>query len=327
VECHRSSRARRARGFTLVELLVVIAIIGVLVALLLPAVQAAREAARRTQCSNQMKQIVLGVHNLHDTFNYLPYWGNPWPQGSTQIPHCSAFWAILPFLEQKNLYDTLPNGQSSSYFNSVVSGRPATTVSVFRCPSDYSGIKKDGTGTPTLWNLSSYSANGLIFFPDRAPSSYPRAAENTDGTSNTVMFTEHLALCRNPVGGNSATDGRNVWPAVNLTTGDSIVYWPRMASSAAFTSQLPGGTATQYSTAMIADPANGNISSYRAPQAAPSVGPTGTCNPLTASSGHSSAVIVGICDGSVRSVSPSISLRTWNAALTPNLGETLGGDW
>ena len=306
-----------------------IAIIGVLVALLLPAVQAAREAARRTQCSNQMKQQVLAIHNLHDVYNYLPYWGNPWPQSSTQLRTCSTFWAMLPYLEQTNLYDALPSNQTSSaFFNALSSGR-TTTVSVYRCPSDYSGIKKDGSGGVTgssSWNLNSYSANGLIFFPDRSPSSYPRAAENTDGTSNTIMFTEHLALCRNPNGGNTATDGRNVWPAVNLTTGDSIVYWPRMSSSASFSSAFPGG-ATVYSTAMIQDPANGNILSYRAPQAAPSVGPTGTCNPLTASGGHASAVIVGICDGSVRSVSPNISLRTWNAALTPNLGETLGGDW
>jgi hypothetical protein len=243
------------------------------------------------------------------------------------MPQCSTFWAILPYLEQKNLYETLPTGKASNYFNSVNTTTPRpVTVSVYRCPSDYSGIKKDGTGTASNWNLNSYSANGLIFFTDRA-NSYPRAAECTDGTSNTVMFVEHLALCRNPAGGNSATDGRNVWPATNLTTGDSIVYWPRMATSSSFGAALPGGFGTQYSTAMIPDPANGNISSYRVPQAAPTVGATGTCNPLTASGGHASAVVIGICDGSTRTVSPNISLRTWNAALTPNLGETLGGDW
>src|SRR5687767_9977882 len=107
----------KRRGFTLVELLVVIAIIGVLVALLLPAVQAAREAARRMQCGNNMKQIGLGLQNYHDTFLSLPYGAraryvagspNPLPQGQTSIlPGPSWYVGILPFCEQKNLYDLM----------------------------------------------------------------------------------------------------------------------------------------------------------------------------------------------------------------------------
>src|SRR3954464_13269795 len=94
VETARYGRQRR--GFTLVELLVVIAIIGVLVALLLPAVQSAREAARRSQCSNNMKQMVLASHNAHDSFGYLPNWGYAWPKGSTTLKQASTFWALLP---------------------------------------------------------------------------------------------------------------------------------------------------------------------------------------------------------------------------------------
>jgi prepilin-type N-terminal cleavage/methylation domain-containing protein len=107
----------RRTAFTLVELLVVIAIIGVLVALLLPAVQAAREAARRMQCSNHLKQIGLALQNYHDTFQSLPYGGRArWVQTSGTIPSGQAFgpsWmmAILPFCEQKPLSDLLEAAQ------------------------------------------------------------------------------------------------------------------------------------------------------------------------------------------------------------------------
>src|SRR5688572_5167489 len=92
------SRHRRA-GFTLVELLVVIAIIGVLVALLLPAVQAAREAARRTTCSNKMRQLALATHNLNDTQKFLPPLAGNFPRKSTE--RGTVFYFLLPFIEQK----------------------------------------------------------------------------------------------------------------------------------------------------------------------------------------------------------------------------------
>ncbi len=95
------NKSRKRAGFTLVELLVVIAIIGILIALLLPAVQAAREAARRTQCSNQLKQVGLALHNYHDTFKTFPC-GARYPIGS---PNWRV--VILPYLEQGPLYETL----------------------------------------------------------------------------------------------------------------------------------------------------------------------------------------------------------------------------
>ena len=155
-------RVRSRRGFTLVELLVVIAIIGILVALLLPAVQAAREAARRMQCSNNLKQLGLACHNYSDVHKRLPWnwdpaWGgNPEPRG--QVPPYlnqpfSWIVAALPFLEQQPLYDQidfmtlggnrsnngLPEGVTGNVFGRQVQNNiylRKTTLNFTICPSN-----------------------------------------------------------------------------------------------------------------------------------------------------------------------------------------------
>jgi prepilin-type N-terminal cleavage/methylation domain-containing protein len=319
----RALRFAPARtGFTLVELLVVIAIIGVLVALLLPAVQAAREAANRTTCSNNLKQMGIASHNCHDTYKYMPRFGYAWPRGSQVLKQSSTFWSILPFMEKGTMYDLLPAGQTSSaYFNQVAV--KAVSAESLICPSDGSGILRNGSGgVNAMWNMASYNVNGMVFYD----LDYPTLAMMTDGTSNTIMYVEHIALCRNRDGGNNATDGRVVWPAVNLTTGDPIVFWQNCATSNAV---LPGcpGFAIQYPTAQIPDPANGNVMSWKPPQGSPSLGPTGTCDPLTANSFHGGVVLVGVGDGSVRAISETISISTWNAALNPNEARPLGSDF
>lgn len=140
------SRRRRGafRGFTLVELLVVIAIIGILVALLLPAVQAAREAARRIQCANNCKQIGLALHNYHDTFKSLPMaW---WVDMTSAAPYLNGgVWGIdiLPFLEQMPLYESYNNRLAPldqfSPPNVAVIG---TKLSAYVCPSAPSGVDR-----------------------------------------------------------------------------------------------------------------------------------------------------------------------------------------
>src|SRR5205823_7988334 len=140
---HRFSclgRRRAGRGFTLVELLVVIAIIGVLVALLLPAVQAAREAARRMKCQNNLKQFGLALHNYHDAYGRMPAsYYRAWPTsvGTTfGTPGWGWGTMILPRLEQQALFDTL-NVSTLQLNASPLTKLPAQTpLPMFRCPSD-----------------------------------------------------------------------------------------------------------------------------------------------------------------------------------------------
>lgn len=192
----KSSRS----GFTLVELLVVIAIIGVMVGLLLPAVQAAREAARRMSCSNQLKQLSLGFHNYHDTYNRIfPYVlraGN----GVSHWDSYSSWVEVLPFIEQGALYEQIKTNSNTFFVGNIDAAvhplhRPRK-LATFRCPSDkdFPDINYQGNsnylmsvGPNTGWGISQAEQNGFVQLNVAS-----KFANVIDGLSNTYMLGEGL---------------------------------------------------------------------------------------------------------------------------------------
>jgi prepilin-type N-terminal cleavage/methylation domain-containing protein len=215
----KSSRS----AFTLVELLVVIAIIGVLVALLLPAVQAAREAARRTQCINNLKQIGLSLHNYNDTHRVLPP-GAFWAGATVANSRGSILLHILPFIEQKNLYDKFdlnvaPEGQTLPGSTTLLA---ATIIKPYVCPSEKTFSLLNGRAihnytassgptahidnsscscsTWSTWNaysIAPYSSSDPTFFagPFHRNGVCVRLSEVTDGLSQTIFFGEVRRDC------------------------------------------------------------------------------------------------------------------------------------
>ena len=145
----RSSRPSRT-GFTLVELLVVLAIIGVMVGLLLPAVQAAREAARRMSCSNNLKQLGLALHNYHDTFRVFP----PSSFSANQID-----WSVhlLPFMEAQNLFEQF--NMLQRYNQGVNLPLGLTRVSGYLCPSSKSNVSSIGNGGEAIAGVGTFTIN------------------------------------------------------------------------------------------------------------------------------------------------------------------------
>ncbi len=197
--------SRLRRGFTLIELLVVIAIIATLVAILLPAVQQAREAARRSTCKNNLKQLGIALHNYHDTHNVFPsgqYQSVSYDVGATtneknKNRYC---WMqmILPFMEQTALYDQLAPQFSGSTASYQWTGRESIIPS-FSCPSDPANPKVNSFGfhgnylavhggsslQASSTDTSGRNCNGIFFVQSAI-----RIADITDGTSNTAMMGE-----------------------------------------------------------------------------------------------------------------------------------------
>jgi prepilin-type N-terminal cleavage/methylation domain-containing protein len=303
-------RTNQRPGFTLIELLVSIAIIGVLIALLLPAVQAAREAARRANCANNLKQLALAAHNHHDTLGRLPPGIGFTPFTDNGVWGQNLF-HLLPFLEQDNLYHRalgpvqLPTGPITMYFsgNNNVFSQPVRT---FLCPSDPSlgpGGVVPINGVP--WGASCYGANSQVFSPIPGdPQGKTRLADITDGTSNTLLYAEKYARCTRT---SMPLDGGSLWaysvfPGLNLPPPMNPPPKP-------------------FRPAFAVGDAIGPGSKF---QVRPS--PT-NCDPTRAATAHPGGMLVGLADGSVRTLAPSMSGNTWWAAVTPAGEEVLGSDW
>jgi len=299
----------RLKAFTLIELLVVIAIIAILIGLLVPAVQKVREAAARMQCANNMKQISLACHGFNDTNKALP--GPFFYEPSATLQFGSLWSSILPHIEQQPVLTAAGNNSWN---------QQNTTIPVYVCPSD-----------PTVW--ASYQTGGLcyagnlgVFMPRRLASTGASAFKAQgdivtamqDGTSNTVMFAERYRLCQPSWGGH--TDpvwAANPWSTPNGQWAIGMFGW----NNAPFTSSAwawGAGAAPNYLS-------NGSGSGPNIPfQTGPSAA---NCNWYVTQAGHSSSMNVGMGDGSVRSLNPSVSNATWLSACTPNDGNPLGADW
>ena len=306
----------RRSAFTLVELLVVIAIIGILVALLLPAIQSAREAARRTQCNNHMKQIALALHNYHDTLKRLPFATvcniNGGAPGMSTNARQSWYHMILPFVEQSAYYEEIvPRIQAQQF----PGGWPEATVIVagFMCPSDPVGPKTTQQGFHGNYvpcHGSSHTGSGAgvtngMFYPR----SKTRMRDVTDGTSNTVMLGE-IRLQADSIAAEGP--GNVVCGGTHDLRGR---YHNTYHGNATFTTMrapnTPVGDRTQYCNGTSKVPcrecANNN-------------------GEIHTRSWHAGGVQVSLADASVRFISDSINQSVFQALGTMSGGEAVNLD-
>jgi len=337
-----------SRGFTLVELLVVIAIIGVMVGLLLPAVQAAREAARRMSCSNNLKQLGLAMHNYHDTYNKLPAFVYRSGQGADYWQGYSAFTQILPNIEQQSLYDQIKTG-SRDFFdfwhvaglnNALESGR-RTRVAAFLCPSDIAfpgGATGRDNGSGCNYGVSFGSTIAWANFQQQNgmfrgnSSTTVRAelkfADVTDGLSNTLMVSEHLV---GDGDGGRLMNGKSSEP--RLGTGfTGAVEFPTQAEIDTFGTTCLGITGHNSSNGQhwIAPlPSQTALNTVATPNwRFPSCQTSGSGfasdrdGVYVARSRHPGGVQCTVGDASVRFVTESVDLITWQSFGARNDGRT-----
>ncbi len=297
-------------GFTLVELLVVIAIIGILVGLLLPAVQAAREASRRMQCSNNLRQIGLALHNYHDTYRRLPpnRWGGI--GGRVWGPHS----LILPFIEQGNIHKTIDFGSLWSAPSNAEAR--ASTVPTYLCPSDPQSVMPQGwAGTNYHGNEGNnpIQANGS-FLPCRERSDHEVLRHNRRSDPDGCILREIQRRLEQRI----ITERSDIFaPGGVPQTADAA-----MAACRAFTPSLTNQFQSNGGAPWLAGTAD-NFTGYLhiAPPGDRSCHFPPGSQMRTANSGHTGGVNLLMCDASVSFVSRFIEIQVWRAKGSRNGSE------
>jgi prepilin-type N-terminal cleavage/methylation domain-containing protein/prepilin-type processing-associated H-X9-DG protein len=348
----------RRPGFTLIELLVVIAIIGVLIALLLPAVQAAREAARRAQCVNNLKQIGLAIHNYESSVNALP-----WGDGPDLWNQWSSLALISPYMEQYNVYSAINfdwGMQEPARLANTTAQR--TKLAFLQCPSDidrltapdgHNNYASNAGNAPAAfydWNNTG-AFNGLFGWSGRPPERATQAGERklrpivvladiTDGTSNTAAFSERVkgvGWFANPTVVDrmtpSATPVRIAKPANDNDLNTPQAFYQQCRATgpnlpgAAFSPNFyafgsywhNGGFGhSRYNHLMTPNSHSCNYSNTRWG------GDSGGA--YTASSRHPGGVNVCFADGSVKFIKASVAAETWWALGSRAGGEVVSAD-
>ncbi len=297
---------RRWRGFTLIELLVVIAIIAILIGLLLPAVQKVREAAARTQCTNNLKQLSLAVVNAADTNRgSLPPGIGLYPSKGRQVANNGnggILFHLLPFIEQSPLYKSSlrnpdPDGRNGnnptySQWTNLVQN---SVLSTFQCPSD-----PTRECTASFASRTSYSHNGQIFrhnynWGNVGLLRYPTSIG--DGTSNTAFFADGGRLMQ----GGSYND--RYWPDWGGVSYSNDVGDPTGPGA------LPQSIGRVDVNGVAQDCSGGK----------------NNCDGGRPASPHTGVIVVGMADGSVKTASVSLSGIVWWAAWTPASNDMFPG--